>query len=202
MGGEAEERSSVVAEHMKKLIELAQNRRVVELAYRKHLSSGEAVPRLVEPYNFTQGQQDVILRCYQLEPDQGWRFFMVHKIDEIRDGGEPFQPRVTVTLDEADLDPSKRPQGSGVWSDRVKRYRDLVSDAMADETVTKDELEEIRGYVKDSGLTEEERKFVHASLFHRCLGAVIEDGEVSTSEVAQIQFLHRVLKALGWGVIE
>ena len=202
MAGIVEERSAVVTDHMKQLIELAQNRRVVELSYRKHLTSAEAVPRLVEPYNFTQGQQDVILRCYQLEPDQGWRFFMVHKIDEIKDGGEPFQPRVKVTLNESDLDPSKRPQTSGAWSDRVKRYRDLVSDAMADETVTKEELEEIRSYVSDSGLSEEERKYVHAALFHRCLGAVIEDGEVSSAEVAQIQFLHRVLKALGWGVVE
>ncbi|MEO0513224.1 MAG: WYL domain-containing protein [Planctomycetota bacterium] len=194
--------SEQVRDKMARLVELADKRRLVEIHYRKHLTSGEAVPRVVEPYNFTRGQQDVILRCYQLEPDRGWRFFMVHKVERVEDGGEAFEPRVRVTLSRADIASQQQAQTSGSWSDRVRRYRDLVSDAMADGTLTVDETEAIRRYAAESGLTDDERNYVHAAIFHRCLGTIVEDGEVQLQEREQIQFLHRVLDKLGWGVVD
>lgn len=194
--------SEQVRDRMSKLVELAAKRRLVELHYRKNLTSGQAVPRVVEPYNFTRGQQDVVLRCYQLEPDQGWRFFMVHKVERVEDGGDAFEPRVRITLSSEDIDEQERARTSNAWTDRVRRYRDLVSDAMADGTLTVDEVETIHNYAAESGVTDDERNYVHAALFHKCLGTIVEDGEVKAQEREQIQFLHRVLAKLGWGVVE
>lgn len=187
---------------MEQLVTLAEKRRVAELHYRKHLTNTEPVPRLVEPYNFTRGQQDVILRCYQLEPDPGWRFFMIHKIDRIEDGGTDYQPRVRVMLDMDHAQGESIDQPGQSWSDRVRRYRDLVSDAMADGVITREELAQIDQLKRDSGLSAEERDYVHAALFHRCLGAIVEDGEVTRPEKEQIQFLKKVLEKLGWGVVD
>lgn len=186
---------------MGRLAEFGSQRRVVEVHYRKHLTNAEPVPRLVEPYNFTYGPQDVILRCYQLEPDQGWRFFMVHKIDRVEDGGQPFEPRVRVALELEPPDGNGTEQRSSAQSKRVRDYRDLVLDAIADGKVTADERAAIEAFIRESELSHEERDFVHAALFHRCLGAIIEDGEITRQERDQIQFLQQVLTRLGWGVI-
>jgi hypothetical protein len=39
-------------------------------------------------------------------------------------------------------------------------------------------------------------------MFLRCLGAIIEDGEVDADERLQLSFLNRVLRALGWSVTD
>lgn len=188
--------------NLRTLVELATNRRLAALRYQKDTGVGDDRPRLVEPYNITPGQRDLMLRCYQIQPDEGWRFFMVRKIKGVQDGGEPFQPRVKVTISPRDIRIEGPADDRPPESDRVAAYRTMVSDALADDAVTKEEFDQIRRFVASSGLTNSEMQFVHASLFHSCLGAIIEDGCVDANERAQIRFLHKVLRALGWGVIE
>lgn len=182
------------------LAELGSRRRLAELYYRKGSSSKKLPRRLVEPYNFTQGSQDVMVRCYQIEPEEGWRFFMLHKIDRVADAGAIFNPRRTVRLDtgEIDLTFQERPY----WTPELQGYRDLVSDALADGKVTKEERLEIETYAMNNGISLQQLRFVHASIFYRCLGAILDDGQVDADERVQLRFLNRVLRALGWSVTD
>jgi hypothetical protein len=184
----------------KKLFELGSNRRLAALYYRKGTVAKDLPRRLVEPYNFTQGNEDVMLRCYQIEPDEGWRFLMLHKIEHVTDAGAAFNPRRQVRLDvgELDLTYQERPY----WTPELQTYRDLVSDALADGKVTREERLEIEAYAMNNGISLQQLRFVHANIFHRCLGAIIEDGEVDADERLQLRFLSRVLNVLGWSVTD
>jgi len=185
---------------VKTLVELGSNRRLAALYYRKRTASKELPRRLVEPYNFTQGHEDVMVRCYQIEPEEGWRFFLLHKIDHVTDAGAIFNPRRQIHLDTRELDLTHEERR--YWTPELQTYRDLVCDALADEKVTKAERLEIEAYAMNNGLSLQQLRFVHASIFHRCLGAIIEDGEVDADERLQLSFLNRVLHALGWSVTD
>lgn len=185
---------------VKTLVELGSNRRLAALYYRKRTASKDLPRRLVEPYNFTQGHEDVMVRCYQIEPEEGWRFFMLHKIDHVADAGAIFNPRRQVRLDTGELDLTYEERR--YWTPELQTYRDLVCDALADEKVTKAERLEIEAYAMNNGLSLPQLRFVHASIFHRCLGAIIADGEVDADERVQLKFLNRVLNALGWSVTD
>jgi len=185
---------------LKTLAELGSQRRLAELYYRKGVATKSLPRRLVEPYTLTQGAQDAMVLCYQIEPEEGWRFFMLDKIDRVADAGAIFNPRRKIRIDagETDLRYEERPY----WTPELQTYRDMVSDALADGKVTKEERLEIETFAMSNGISLQQLRFVHASIFHRCLGAIIEDGEVDAEERAQLQFLHRVLQALGWSVTD
>ncbi len=175
---------------------------LARIRYLKHPTLEKNPWRTVEPYGFTQGKQDMMIRCHQIDPEDGWRFFMVHKIAEVDVTKEKFVPRVRVTMPTGQV---HTPFGNDVeapWSDRVQRYRDAVSDALADGTVSPDELTELRRLIESSGITQGEREFVHVSLYHRCLGAVLDDKVIDVEEKMQLRFLHRVMGHLGWSIGE
>ena len=88
---------------LSRLVDLAANRRLAVVYYRKGATSATIRPRLVEPYTFVEGRQDLMIRCYQLEHDgdaseSGWRFFMSHKIDRVEATAIEFKPRRRITL--------------------------------------------------------------------------------------------------------
>lgn len=141
-----------------------------------------------------------MVRAFQLKPQSGWRFFMIHKLEDVVDTGKPFKPRRKITLPQLKI--AQRYEKNETWTSALKQYRNLVGDAMADGTVTTDELQEIEALKREKGLTIENIRFVHASMFHRCLGAIIEDNIVDEDERMQIRFLHRVLSKLGWSVAD
>lgn len=62
------------------LIEAASHQRVATIRYRKRASETQLVPRSVEPYALSEGNCGVLIRCYQLAPELGWRTFSAHKI--------------------------------------------------------------------------------------------------------------------------
>lgn len=180
------------------LIRLARGHRVAELYYRKGATDHTIKPRLIEAYNWTEGKQDIMVRAYQIAPEEGWRFFMVHKIARVGDGGVDFHPRKPVSLPDGVVTEAYEP--SPHWEDPRRAYRDLVSDALADGKIDRDEAAAINKFVSESGLTEADKRYVHASLYHRCLGAVLDDGFLDDVELMQIWFLHEVFKRLGWHV--
>lgn len=180
------------------LIEVAGQCHCAAITYRKGATNKDLPRRIIEPYSFTDGKQDVMVKAFQLEPEAGWRFFMIHKLEDVRDTGRPFKLRARVTLPDATVE--HRYDRDEAWSQGRKWYRNLVSDALADGVVTKDELRSIESFRAAHRLTADDVRFVHASLFHRCLGAVIEDGTVDDEERAQLRFLHKVLSTLGWSV--
>ncbi len=182
------------------LVEAAQTQRIAEVHYRKKVASSRLQPRFVEPYHFKQGKQDLLIHCFQLQPEPGWRFFMAHRLDHVELTTDSFEPRRRITLPggvvdtEWDVNP--------VWTDGLCAYRDLVSDAIADGIVTQLELGEIRTLTAQHELEPSGTRFVHASIFHRCLGAILDDGVVTEEEMKQIRFLNRVMQALGWGILD
>lgn len=185
---------------IKSLAELGGGNRLASLRYRKSFRGGNTLTRLIEPYSFSRGQEDVMLRCYQLEPDEGWRFFAVNKISQVTDGGGSFKPRTSVKLSIDAAGAAVNDQA--IWTDDLLAYSELVSGALADDRVTSEEREEIEQFAKDRSLTIERRRFVHAALFYRCLSAVLDDGVIDAQERAQLKFLDRVLSSLGWSITD
>lgn len=178
------------------LVRIATAHRLATLYYRKGATRRELPARLVEAYTVTQGKQDLMVRCFQREPEEGWRFFMVHKIDRVHDTGRTFRPRTRLSLETGEIE--QRYERDDLWSDARAAYRDLVSDALADGTVSVEERLLIDGLVQAQGLTTSDIRFVHTSIYHRCLAVILEDGRIDEQELAQLHFLNAVFRSLGW----
>jgi hypothetical protein len=192
------------SEHVTTLIDMASSSCLAVVFYRKGATRSTIRPRLVEPYSFVEGKQDFLINCYQREEagdcDRcGWRFFMAHKLDAVEPTAVKFRPRRKVTLPSGELhayaEPSPHWDGEG-----RKLYRDVVGDALADGELDPGEMFDLHGMRQQHKLTDDDVRFVHASIYHRCLGSVIDDGFVTEQEVEQIRFLHRAMKSLGWCV--
>jgi predicted DNA-binding transcriptional regulator YafY len=187
-------------ERLDELIALGEDHRAVRVHYRSRLTPTQLLGRVIEPYNLTQGKEDVLVRAYQLEPEEGWRYFMAHKIDRVEDAGRTFEPRREVTLAQDSRLIFEPPRAGTPWTDAMRRYRDLVVDALAEGLVGKPMFDEIHDFAASSGLTDEQVRYVHASLFYRLLGAILRDGTVAEPQLAEIRHVQRVLKGLGWAV--
>lgn len=190
--------------HIETLIDAAANTRLAVMFYRKGVTRAAIPARLVEPYSFTDGKQDIMVRCYQLQQDDdaslsGWRFFMAHKIDRVEPTTIQFKPRRRISLPTGEVTAQYEP--SPHWSDEGRRlYRDLVGDAIADGSISPGERFDISAVKAKCKLKEEDIRFVHASVYHRCLGAVLDDGFIADHELEEIRFLHQAMRMLGWAV--
>lgn len=195
-----------ISPHTEVLVDLAANNCVAVLFYRKGATSSTIRPRLIEPYAFVDGKQDQMVRAYQLDhggdaSESGWRFFMMHKIDRVEPTTMRFKPRRKITLPTGEIDETHSSKPDPHWANEARRaYRDWVGDALADGKLTPEELAALKGFRAEHGLTDDDIRFVHASVYHRCLGSVLDDGFVSQEEIDQIHYLHRAMRALGWAV--
>lgn len=195
-----------ISPHVEVLMDLAANECLAVMYYQKGTSKGALKPRLIEPYAFVDGKQDQMVRAFQLQHgddagEAGWRFFMLHRIDRVEPTTMRFKPRRRVTLPTGQLDPLSKRSEQVHWDNAARRaYRDWVGDALADGKLNAEELIALKGFHKEHGLSEEDIRFVHASIYHRCLGSVLDDGFVTQEEIDQIHFLHRAMRALGWAV--
>lgn len=182
------------------LVELGSRKRLVRLYYRRLIFHDQPEARIVEPYNLTEGTENIMVRCYQRQPDAGWRFFMLSKIDLAEDAGEGFHPRTRITLDPDAI--GSRTVLESDWATHLRHYRDLVGEALADGRVTTEEQQKIQQFAMDNNISLQQIRAVHATIFHQCLGAILDDGVVDSDERAQLQFLDRVLRSLGWSVTD
>lgn len=180
------------------LVELASRQRAAYLYYRKGATSAALKKRVVEAYKFTQGKQDMMVRCFQTEPEEGWRFFMLHKIERVEDSGRSFEPRAKITLDTGVI--ADDYGVSDAWSDPVQEYRNMVCAALADGVVTPFEKALLGQFKSDNKLTLDQVRYVHGSIFHRCLGAILEDGVIDNAELKELAWLQSVFHELGWSV--
>lgn len=193
-------------DHIETLVRMASNQRLAELHYRKGVTGGTIKPRLVEPYHFVQGTQSIMVRCYQLQhgedaSESGWRFFMAHKIHWVEETTIEFRPRRKITLPTGAI--AEAFEMKPTWeADGRRAYRDVLSGCLADGTLSTGERCDLHQIVQKYKLTDDDVRFVHASTYHHCLGAVIEDGFVSEKEIADIRFLHDSMHKLGWAVGE
>ena len=180
------------------LIESANTNFVCELYYRKSVARDPIMPRFIEPYHLSTGKQDTLLRSYQTDPEEGWRSFMLHKIDSVELTHIPYKPRRKQTITTAEIHLQYAP--SPHWTDGRKAYRDLICDALADKAVDALEFASIKNLIRDKNLKLEDIRYVHASLYHRALGMILQDGFITKEERNEIKFLHKVFDALGWAM--
>lgn len=186
------------------LIQCAKANRLARLWYRKGATRHTMRPRLVEPYCFREGSQDLMVKCYQVEhgddaAQNGWRFFMIHKIDNVEPTDWPFHPRTKISMPTGEVAESSEPS-PGWFSEGRREYRDLIGDAMADGIVTAADIDAINACRRAHNLSDDDIRYVHTAVYHRCLGAVLDDGHLSREELLQIRFLHKVMKAFGWSI--
>lgn len=180
------------------IIELAQKRHLAEILYQKSPADAAPPPRVIEPYSISQGKQDIMIRGYQVEPDEGWRYFMKHKIVGVRDTGREFEPRRRITMDVKNIRQTFEPWAE--WSEGVKMYRDAVMDILADMVVTDEERANADEMRRENGIGDEMMRSVHATIFSNCLTHILADGVVDEQERNQIKALHSCLRKLGWSV--
>lgn len=195
-----------ISPHVEVLIESAANARLAVLYCRKGATAEYSAPRLEEPYSFAQGKQDLMVRCFQLEHDgdtdeSGWRFFMSHKIQHAEPISIAFKPRRKVVLPTGEVTHVYEPDPNWKMKGR-QQYRDLICNALADGRVDPREFANLQAIKKELGLDQDDIRYVHAALYHRCLGYIIEDGVVQEPEVEQIAFVHETMRKLGWAVGE
>ncbi|MFN7019886.1 MAG: WYL domain-containing protein [Phycisphaerales bacterium] len=199
--GEHEKPDPVVPNPLvERLIDQARRRCLAVIYYRKGVRGSGLEPRMIEPYSFVDGRQDLMIRAYQIEPVEktGWRFFMAHKIQDVEPTSIPFRPRRKISLPEATISAAFAPNHD--WTEGRKVYRDLVGDALADGELSPDEVFDITDVKQRFALRDQDIRYVHASIYQRCLGSVLDDGFIDADEVEQIRFLHRAMRALGWCV--
>jgi predicted DNA-binding transcriptional regulator YafY len=181
------------------LSDCAARKKLAAVVYRKHFESGASLVRVVEPYTLVTGKQDTMALCWQREPEEGWRYFMLHKLDRVEPLAQGFKPRRKVDMHEGTV--SFRYKPDPAWTAEMATYRDVISDALADGTVSADEWNQIANFRNGARtLTMDQVRFVHASLFHRLLGAIIDDGQVSEDERRQLALVHSLFHSLGWTV--
>lgn len=180
------------------LIEAAKSNQLCILHYRKAVSRKTTQARLIEPYSLVTGKQDTLVRCYQVDPESGWRTFMLHKFESVSLSDISYQPRRQATIIHAEIHVQYEP--STFWTDSRKQYRDLICDILADGKVSRNELDLALGFISSANLGIDDIRFVHATLYHRALGAIIDDGFITDVEVAETRFLHKVFDALGWAI--
>ena len=192
-------------DHIQKLVDLSKDSRLAVLYYRKGVTSKKLQPRLIEPYCFADGKQDLMIRAFQLQEGSdtgkaGWRFFMQHKIESVEPTTIQFTPRRKVTLPSGAVTETAAPR-SEHWEQPGRReYRDLVGDALADGELDPGEMFDLIGIKQRFKLGLEDIRFVHASVYQRCLETVLDDGFLAEDELDQIRFLHRAMRSLGWAV--
>lgn len=164
------------------------------IAYQK--SDGGTTERLIEPYVLKR-EHEYLLRAYQLEPEEGWRFFVLNRIVAVR-RGQPFKPRAAISLD---LNPREKP-GAAATADHVAQYRELVLEVLADMRTDGVEAQALAAFREANGIAPEQMRGVHYSVFADCLKEVVQDGLVSESEQRQLAAVNECLRAIGAGILD
>ena len=182
------------------LTDLARRREMALLWYQKAVGDISVGPRLVEPYSYTQGKQDVMVRCFQVEPEEGWRFFMHHRIREVQASGKPFHPRTKTTICDGVLHETFAPWDQ--WTEIAKEYRNLIVDALADMNLDEGERESIRAFSSLHGIPEQTSASVRCSIFHACMTHFLDDGIMTVDERRQLRIINGFLQRLGGGIFD
>ena len=178
-------------------------RRLVALNYHKSQVNVGIYPRLVEPYAFSSGNEDTLVRCYQIDPEEGWRYFAIPKIEWARVTDDPFEPRRNITIHTGELEAFQHDPYQNLdrhWTAGRKHYREAITECLAEGTVKKTTLAELQAIAGLHNLDANDVRFVHAAVYHRCLGEILADGDVDLTEATELRFIHRVFAALGWSI--
>lgn len=182
------------------LADLARKREMAVLWYQKAVGEKLTAGRLVEPYSYTQGKQDVMVRCYQIEPEEGWRFFMHHRIHRVHASGKTFKPRTKTTICDGVLHEAFEPWDQ--WTEIAKEYRNKICEALADMNLDETEREQIKAFSSIHSIPEETSASVRGAIFHACMTHFLDDGRLTVYERVQLAKLNDFLRELGGGIFD
>lgn len=174
----------------------ASSRHIIRIRYRKTDSDLNPPHRLAEPYSMSQGRQDIMLKAYQIEPENGYRFFVLQKIVDVVDTGNTFTPRRAIRKKTIKDCENNIPDN---WPDRMKAYQGLVMGILADSIVTAQELRAAETCRQTRSISDNERRLVHECLYMDCFRNIMADGAIDDEERSALISIDKNLSLLGDG---
>jgi predicted DNA-binding transcriptional regulator YafY len=180
------------------LTDLAAKKHVAAIKYQKALNDTDPKQRLIEPYSLSQGKQDIMLRAFQISPEAGWRFFLLHKIVEVVDQGSSFKPRGKVSLPTGQISKTYEPYEN--WTEPIQKYRDLVLSALADRCVSESEKKRLKKFTEKNAISIDDIRVVHLNILYVCFQHALSDGVVDEAEMRDIEKLNSCLLECGCGI--
>ena len=173
--------------------------------YRKPHETPE-FSREIEPYALSEGKHDILLRGYQLKPEPGWKFFVLHHVIELSITGNLFKPRRKINIGlsrvlklKSQLKPSML---CPITGNGLSGYRESVLATVSDMQINSDEAQRLKKLRQEHHITSEQMLSAHYSVFHDLMSAVLEDSEVSPDEIRQLKDLNESLRKCGAGVLD
>ncbi len=185
------------SEKLELILKAIYTRRCLRLKYFTSLPGAERM-RLVEPHSISAMEQGAMARVYQREPSFGWRFFRVDLIGELEATELPFEYRIPIF----NVEGRPHQQAVRARNEDAEAYARKVHAVLADLEVSPDEANALRDFQSRHGLSADEVRGVHYGIFSDCLQTAVQDGILSTEEVAALRDLNRCLHACGAGVLE
>ena len=174
---------------------------LAKIEYRKP-GDKRSSTRLVEPYEFQFHRDNTMVFCWQAKPQpvhsDGWRTFRVDRISAASVTNQRFKPKIQVTLNDGTVtewEKGYRPEVK-LPPPPGKAYMKCIEDALLDNRVTKDEIENAQLF--KIGLDDHQIRGVHAQVYANILGEMLIDGEIDDKEARYLKGVSAFLEKLGW----
>lgn len=184
-------------DHIRTLIECAEQTRVAQILYRKPREK-ETPKRRVETYKFVEGVDGILVRCFQVGGDggkaPGWRCFKADMIVHAEPDRELFVPRTRITISDGEIHPftvTRRPRLS-----KQDQYYALLEQILWDGVITTEERHKAKEFVIQ--LDDEAIRTAHARIFADVIREMLIDGTLSSDEQVYLASVRNFLDALGW----
>jgi hypothetical protein len=188
-----------VQDRIQFIVDCAAQRRLIRLVYQK-VEDTSGIERLVEPYRFQESHGNLMLQCWQRDPESTdytcWRNFRLDRILELGDGGATFEPRCDVTICRGEVHAFEMGVEPIQTSGPTVDYGSFVERAMLDGRLTAAEAGEAEQLKGQLGIGDV--RAAHARAFLNVLQEVLKDGVVTDVEEEYLGRARRFLKRLGW----
>lgn len=185
------------------IVTCAKSRFLAHITYKKP-GDDWVTERYVEPYSLSNSQGNIIVRTWQVDPvlcDEAWRCFRVDRMVLVRNSGQFFSPRTTVTIDdgiitEFRMDDDGNAGSSVSLPSPAEKYFRYIEKAMLDGEMKKGEL--IHAKKLAMGLRPTQIKAQHALAYANLIDELTMDGDLSEDEEDLLTNMRVFLMELGW----
>ena len=176
------------------------------LWYRRADETPEAY-REVEPYSITEGKQGAaLLRAYQVKPDPGWRYFLLHHIMEASITAHIFKPRRSISITQDRIQKLQNAHKPGTVSSScmhaVNPYREMLLVHAGELVINQDQAGQLIQLRDAQHLSDQQMLAAYYSVFNELMHAVLDGSEVTPEEIEQLKKLNESLRKCGAGVLE
>lgn len=180
------------------VVALAGCRRLVKIWYKK-LSDPRPTPRVIEPYQFLEHNDTLMVRAWQVDPfcyGEAWRTFRCDRIHDASDGGGEFDPRCDVDIASGQVDQFIVNFDRATKSRPEDLYRKFLVDSIRDHEFSDDE--QVKAENLAMRVTSKHRKVIHAQIFAEVLFDALLDHEISEEEEEFIDKVRGFMETIGW----